>query len=80
MSWDGTISDRYPVNTGACQECVLALTLFNACMDHVLGRMSEKSGCGLSFGTVRNTDLDFADDDALMFAETTEVLPGHYIR
>ena len=44
-------------------------------MDHVLGRMSEKSGCGVSFGTVRITDLDFGDD-AVIFAETTEVLAG----
>ena len=42
--------------------CVLAPR-----MDHVLGRMSEKSGCGVSFGTVRSS---------LIFAETTEVLAG----
>ena len=39
-------------------------------MDHVKRRMSEKS-----FGTVRITDRDFADD-AVIFAETTEVLAG----
>ena len=44
-------------------------------MGHVLGRMSEKSACGVSFGRVRITDLDFADD-AVIFAETTEVLAG----
>ena len=42
---------------------------FNTCMDHLLGRMSEKSGCGVSFGSVRITDLDFADD-AVILAET----------
>ena len=42
-------------------------------MDHVLGRMSENSGCEVSFGTVRITDLDSADD-AVIFAETTDVL------
>ena len=35
--------------------------------------MSEKSGCVVSFGTVRIPDFDFADD-AAKFAETTEVL------
>ena len=35
--------------------------------------MLENSGCGGSFGTVRITDLDFADD-AVIFAKTTEVL------
>ena len=47
----------------------------HTCKDHVLGRMLEKSGCGVPFGTVRFTDRDFADD-AVIFAETTEVLAG----
>ena len=42
-------------------------------MDHVLGRTSEKSGYGVSFGTVRIIDPDFADD-AVIFAGTTKVL------
>ena len=37
--------------------------------------MSEKSGCGVSLGPVRITDLDFAYD-ADIFAETTDVLAG----
>ena len=57
------------------QGCILAPTLFNTCTDHELGRMSEKSGCEMSFGTVRITDLDFADD-AVIFAETPEALSG----
>ena len=36
-------------------------------MDNVLGRMSKKSGYGLSFGYVRITHLGFADD-AVIFA------------
>ena len=44
-------------------------------MDHVLIRVSENWGRGLSFGAVRITDLDFADD-AVIFAETTVVLAG----
>ena len=40
---DCTISDYFPVNTGVNQVCVLAPTLFNTCMDHVLGRMSFSS-------------------------------------
>ena len=42
-------------------------------MEHVLRRIEENSGCGVSYGTVRITDLDFVDD-AVIFAETTEVL------
>ena len=48
-------------------------------MDHAMGRMLEKSGCGVSLGTVRITELDFADD-AVIFAETTEILARHSIR
>ena len=69
---DATISNYFPLNTGAHQGCVLAPTPFNT-WDHVLGRMPEKTDCEVSFGTVRITDLDFADD-AVIFAETTEVL------
>ena len=48
--------------------------------DQVLGRMSEKSGRGVSFGIVRITDLDFAVG-AVIFAGTTDVLAGvHYSR
>ena len=46
-------------------------------IDHVLGRMSEVSGCGMSLGTVRITDTGFADD-VFIFAETTEVLAGAF--
>ena len=38
-------------------------------------RMVEASGCGVSFGDVRLTDLDFADD-AVIFAEMLELLVG----
>ena len=41
-------------------------------MDHVLRRMSEKSGCGVLFGTVRITDVVFADGEVL--AEALESL------
>ena len=37
--------------------------------------MSEKTGCGVSFGKVRTSDLNFAGD-AVIFAETTEILAG----
>ena len=37
------------------------------------GSLSEKSGCGVSFGIIQITELDFADE-TVIFAETTEVL------
>jgi len=44
-------------------------------MDCILGRMSERSSCGASFGNVKISDLDFADD-AVIFAETLDILLG----
>ena len=68
-----TISNLFPVVTGVHQGCVLAPTLFSACMDWILGRMLERSSCGASFGNVKSSDLDFTDD-AVIFAETLEIL------
>ena len=48
-------------------------------MDHVLGRMSEKSGCGMSFGTVRITDLHFADDAVILVATRFMVASGEVL-
>ena len=70
----GTISDLFPVVTGVRQGCVLAPTLFSTCLDWILGRMSERSSCGASFGNVKISDLDFAD--SVIFAETLDILLG----
>ena len=69
VSCGRSISDLFPVITGVCQGCVLASTPFSACMDWILGRMSERSSCGASFGNVKISDLDFADD-AVTCADT----------
>ena len=75
VSLGDAISDLFPVVTGACQGCVLAPTLFSTCMDWILGRMSERSSCGASFGNVKISDLDFTDN-AVIFAETLDILLG----
>ena len=71
----GTISDLFPLVTGVHQGCVLAPTLFSICMDWIMGRMSERLRCGESFGNVKPSDLDFADD-AITFADTMYILLG----
>ena len=48
---------------------------FQAKLDWILGRMSERSSCGASFGNVKISDLDFADD-AVICAETLNILLG----
>ena len=55
--------------------CVLVPTLFNTCMDWILGRMLERSCCGVSFGNVKISDLDFPDD-AVISAETLDIFMG----
>ena len=37
--------------------------------------MSERSSCGASFGNVKLSDLDIADD-AVIFVETLDILEG----
>ena len=71
----GDVSDAFPVDAGVRQGCVLAPSLFSACMDWIMGRVVGGAGRGVSFGDVRITDLDFADD-AVVFAETLEILTG----
>ena len=70
-----TISDLFPVITGVRQGCVLAPTLFSSFLDWILGRMSERSSYGASFGNVKISDLDFTDD-AVIFAATLDILLG----
>ena len=67
------MSSFFPVNKGVRQGCMLAPSLFNTCMDCVLGRVVEQSHCGASVGNTEITDLVFADDAAI-FAESLEVL------
>ncbi|KAG0716601.1 LINE-1 reverse transcriptase [Chionoecetes opilio] len=67
------VSSFFPVNTGVRQGCVLAPSLFNACMDWVLDKVVDQSDCGASVGNTKITDLVFADD-VVIFAESLEVL------
>merc|ERR1712035_25095 len=53
--------------------CFLAPSLFNTCMDWVLGRDTDQSHCGASVCNTMVTDLVFADD-AVILAESLEVL------
>ena len=52
-----TISDLFTVVTGVHQGCALAPILFSDCMDWILGRMSDRSSCGASFGNANISTL-----------------------
>ena len=69
----GSVSNLFSVHTRVSQRCVLAPSLFNICMDWVLSRVLDQSYCEASVGNTKITDLLFADD-AVMFAESLEVL------
>ena len=69
----GTIFYLFPVVTGVRQGSVLAPTLFSSCLDWILGRMSDRSSFSATFGNVKISDIDFADD-AVIFVETLDFL------
>ena len=56
--------------------CILAPTVFNTCMDNVLETKSETLGSGVSFGTVRITNLDFANDAVIIHLDNRSSCRG----
>ena len=55
------------------QGCFLAPTLFNTCIDWVMGETEGKTDCGISLVEATITDHNFADD-IVIFADTLEAL------
>ena len=66
----------FPLNTGVKQGCLLAPSLFNTCMDWVLGRVVEQNHCGASVGNTKITDLVFADNGAISAESLEEACPA----
>ena len=50
-------------------------TLLSTYLDWIKRRMLERSSCSASFGKIKISDLDFADD-AVIFVETLDILLG----
>ena len=67
------VSRFFLVEAGVKQGCILALTLFNTCMDWVLNSVISQTQCGSPVGNTSIIDLAF-DDDAVVFVEMLEVL------
>ena len=50
------VASFFPMITGVRQG-LLVLSLFNTCMDWLLGRVMDQSHCGASVSTIEITDL-----------------------
>ncbi|XP_069978603.1 uncharacterized protein [Penaeus vannamei] len=59
------LSSFFPVSSGVRQGCDLSLTLL-ACIDWILGGATVQSHCGAALGNMKVTNLDFADDGAIL--------------
>ena len=70
---DGQLSDWFEVTSGVRQGCTIAPDLFLAPMDWLLQRTVHRGLLGATLGNEVFTDLDYADDVALV-AETAEAL------
>ena len=73
MKYGGGMSSPLPVNAGVGWGCVLTSSLFNTCMDWILGRVVDKSRCEASVSNTNITFLLFAND-VVIFTESLEVL------
>ena len=77
---NGKLSEPFSIVSGVRQGCILAPTLFNTAVDRTLRQTVEARGIGTTFADnfPLLTDLDFADDAALlaesfdMFSEILE--------
>ncbi|CAH1239246.1 OIT3 [Branchiostoma lanceolatum] len=67
------LSDWFKLLSGVRQGCVLAPTLFNIAIDHVMSRTVGRGMCGTTYGEHTFSDMDYADDVALL-AELLEAL------
>ena len=58
---------------GVRRGCDPAPSLFNTCMNWILGRVVDKGHCEVYIGNTKITDLVFADD-AVIFIESLDFL------
>jgi len=70
---EGTFSNWFEIRSGVGQGCSITPSLFLPPMDWVLERTEHKGFLGVTLGDEVFTDLDFADDVALL-AEMLEIL------
>lgn len=54
----GDLPSLLDINSGVSIGCVLLPTLFNICIDMIMGSATNQSHCGASLGNIKLTDLD----------------------
>ena len=70
---DGSCSEWFDIKSGVRQGCTIAPNLFCTPMDWLLTRTTHRGFAGTSIGNETFSDLDFADDVALL-SEMLEVV------
>ena len=64
---NGQLGEWFQIETGVRQGCILSPMLFLLVMDWIMRRAADDSNCGVDWiDNKRLTDLDFADDIALL--------------
>lgn len=57
------------------QVCALVLTIFNSCMDWIMGKVVIQKQCRETLGNIKVTDLDFPDGAAIL-SKSLEAVVG----
>ena len=60
------LSEEFTIETGVKQGCVIAPDLFNCVIDHLMRRLLSRCSLGIQLGDYQFTDLDYADDIAII--------------
>ena len=61
-----SLSEEFTIETGMKQGCVIAPDLFNCVIDHLMRRLLSHCSLGIQLGECQLTDLDYADDIAII--------------
>ena len=61
-----SVSEEFTIETGVKQGCVIAPYLFNCLIDHLMRRLLNRCSVGIQLGDYQLTDLDYADDIAII--------------
>ena len=61
-----SLPEEFTIETGVKQGSVIAAYLFNCVINHLMRRLLSRCSLGIQFGEYQLTDLDDADDIAII--------------